>query len=91
MALFGSNFRAPGHVPICVSSEKPLKTRFGHTELSIAMLTMAGLTPVAVGCEMMADDGGSLPKEDARAYAEAHDAPFLEGREVIERWRQWSG
>ena len=90
VALFGGNFRAPGHVPICVSSVEPLKKRFGHTELSVALLMMAGITPVAVGCEMMADGGGSLPREEARAYAEAHDAPFLEGREIIGRWREWS-
>ena len=57
----------------------------------IALLLMAGMTPVAVGCEMMADDGGSLSKEQARAYAEAHDAPFLEGKDIIGRWREWSG
>ena len=91
LELYGRNFRSPGHVPICVASEHPLESRFGHTELSIALLLMAGMTPVAVGCEMMADDGGSLSKEQARAYAEAHDAPFLEGKDIIGRWREWSG
>lgn len=91
MALFGSAFRSPGHVPICVASEQPLRNRFGHTELSVALMMMAGLPPVAVGCEMMADDGGSLSREDARAYAEAQGAPFLEGREIVARWREWSG
>jgi len=91
VALYGQAFRAPGHVPICVASEQPLRTRFGHTELSVALLMMAGLQPVAVGCEMMAEDGGSLRREDARAYAEGLGAPFLEGKEIIERWREWSG
>ncbi len=90
VALYGGAFRSPGHVPICVASEQPLKNRFGHTELSVALLMMAGMEPVAVGCEMMADDGGSLPREDARAYAEGLGAPFLEGRQIVERWRQWS-
>lgn len=89
--LYGASFRAPGHVPICVASEQPLRDRFGHTELSVALLMMAGLPPVAVGCEMMADDGGSLPREEARAYAEGRGAPFLDGREIVERWREWSG
>jgi 3,4-dihydroxy 2-butanone 4-phosphate synthase len=89
--LFGRNFRSPGHVPICVASEQPLKDRFGHTELSVALLTMAGMTPVAVGCEMMADDGGSLSREEARTYAGAHGAPFLDGSQIIEGWREWSG
>jgi 3,4-dihydroxy 2-butanone 4-phosphate synthase len=91
VALFGRNYRSPGHVPICVASEQPLKNRFGHTELSVALLTMAGMTPVAVGCEMMADDGGSLPREEAKAYADSLGAPFLEGSQIIERWRKWSG
>ncbi len=91
VALYGGAFRSPGHVPICVASEEPLKSRFGHTELSVALLMMAGMEPVAVGCEMMADDGGSLSREDARAYARGLGAPFLEGREIVERWRKWSG
>jgi 3,4-dihydroxy 2-butanone 4-phosphate synthase len=91
VALYGGNFRAPGHVPICVASDSPLKNRFGHTELSVALLTMAGMTPVAVGCEMMDDAGGSMPREKAVEYSKAHGAPFLDGRQVIERWRQWSG
>lgn len=91
ISLYGRNFRAPGHVPICVASEQPLKTRFGHTELSVALLLMTGLPPVAVGCEMMADGGGSLSRADARAYAESQGAPFLEGKQIIERWREWSG
>ncbi len=91
VGLYGRAFRSPGHVPICVASERPLRSRFGHTELSVALLLMAGMQPVAVGCEMMADDGGSLPREDARAYAESSGAPFLEGKQIIERWREWSG
>jgi 3,4-dihydroxy 2-butanone 4-phosphate synthase len=91
VALFGQNYRSPGHVPICVASEQPLKSRFGHTELSVALLTMAGMTPVAVGCEMMSDDGGSLSRDEAKAYADSLGAPFLEGSQIIERWRKWSG
>ena len=91
VGLYGRAFRSPGHVPICVASEQPLRTRFGHTELSVALLLMAGMEPVAVGCEMMADDGGSLSRDDARAYANGLGAPFLEGKDIIERWLAWSG
>lgn len=91
VGLYGRAFRSPGHVPICVASEEPLRTRYGHTELSVALLLMAGIEPVAVGCEMMADDGGSLSRDDAMAYAEGLGAPFLEGKQIIQRWREWSG
>ncbi|MFT4965197.1 MAG: 3,4-dihydroxy-2-butanone 4-phosphate synthase, partial [Halobacteriales archaeon] len=29
-------------------------------------------------------NGGALSTDDARAYAEAHDIPFVEGRALIE-------
>lgn len=88
--LFGSRFRSPGHVPICVASKQPLTSRFGHTELSTALLTMAGLTPVASGCEIMGDDGKALSKEKARKLAQNHDFAFVEGEEIIQSWDEWS-
>jgi len=88
--MLGEVFRAPGHIPICASSKELLTTRHGHTELSTALLTMAGLIPVAVGSEMMSnEDGGSLPKEKTRAYAEKNGLVFLEGKEIIEAWNKW--
>lgn len=86
--LFGERFRAPGHIFICSSSKSPLLNRFGHTELGVALVTMAGLTPIAVGCEMM-DNVNALSKEDAIRYAEDHDLVFLEGKEIIKAWKSW--
>ncbi len=88
--VFGQEFRSPGHVPICSASKDILKDRFGHTELSVALISMAGLVPVATGCEMMGDDGYALSKKKAIAYAEEHDSVFLEGKEIVEAWRVWS-
>ncbi len=88
--LFGGRFRAPGHIPLCNSSEKPLKNRFGHTELGVALMTMSGLTPIAAGCEMM-DHINALPKEEAIKYAEVHELVFVEGFEIVEAWKAWSG
>ncbi|UCF07344.1 MAG: 3,4-dihydroxy-2-butanone-4-phosphate synthase, partial [Thermoplasmata archaeon] len=88
--LFGERFRAPGHVPLCNSSEKPLENRHGHTELGVALMIMAGLTPIAAGCEMM-DDINALPKAEAAKYSEEHDLVFLEGKDIKEAWYAWSG
>ena len=88
--ILGKEFRSPGHVPICVASEKPLSNRFGHTELSVALLKMAGLNPVASGCEIMGDNGKALSKEKAKKYAKDHGLCFLEGKEIIEAWSTWS-
>lgn len=86
---FGQLFRSPGHIPLCNSSDKPLNNRFGHTELGVALVTMAGLTPIAAGCEMM-DTINALPKEEAIKYAKEHNLIFLEGKEIREAWSKWS-
>lgn len=87
---FGRNFRAPGHVHLLNTSERILETRFGHTELSTALVIMAGLVPSATVCEMMGDDGKALSKEKAIAYARAHDLVFLEGAEVVSAWEEFT-
>jgi len=85
---FGKEFRAPGHVHLLNTSERILETRFGHTELSTALVIMAGLVPSATVCEMMGDDGKALSKSKAAAYAKKRGLAFLEGREIVETWRE---
>jgi 3,4-dihydroxy 2-butanone 4-phosphate synthase len=87
---FGSLFRTPGHVPICAASPGLVTSRQGHTELTVALLMMAGLTPIGTGCEMMGDQGKALPKLQAQQYAKDHHFTYLEGSEIIEAWKQWS-
>jgi 3,4-dihydroxy 2-butanone 4-phosphate synthase len=88
--LFGKEFRSPGHVPICIASEKLLDQRRGHTELVVSLLKMAKLTPVGSGCEIMSDNGKALQKDKAKQYAKEHGLVFLEGKEIIEEWKKWS-
>jgi len=86
----GERFRAPGHVAVCRAAEGLLGERRGHTELSVALGEMADVVPVMAGCEMM-DHGEALSRRDARAYADEHGLVFLEGQDIVEAWRQWSG
>ncbi len=85
---FGARFVAPGHVHILISSG--LKTRQGHTELSTALVEMAGLAPSASIVEMLGDDGYALSKKDALKFAEKHKLVFVEGKDVMEAWERWS-
>ncbi len=87
--LFTSNFRTPGHVFLLRTSEEILKDRFGHTELSTALCIMAGLTPSAAICEMMGDDDNALSKELSREFAESNEYQFLEGKDIVEAWKEW--
>jgi 3,4-dihydroxy 2-butanone 4-phosphate synthase len=87
---FGEEFRSPGHVPLLNAAEPLLVDRRGHTELTTALMIMAGLAPTATICEMMADDGRALSKEDAKAYARERNLVFLEGQDIVRAWRLWS-
>jgi len=78
---FGKEFRSPGHVFLLRSSG--LDSREGHTELSTALLEMAGLTPVAAICEMMdSSTHKALPREKALEYANKNGIPLLDALEV---------
>src|SRR5207245_7082395 len=54
---FAEEFRSPGHVPLLNAAEPILDDRRGHTELTTALMIMAGLAPSATICELMADAG----------------------------------
>lgn len=82
---FGQHFRAPGHVPICLASKNLLANRQGHTELSVALGIMAGITPIMAGCEMM-DIDVSLSKKDALTFAQKNHLILLEGKDIIYAW-----
>lgn len=87
---FGEHFRAPGHVTLLRAADGHVLNRKGHTEMSIALMEMAGLTEVAVCCEMMDDKtGGSLPTEDAKKYAEEHGLVFMSGADLIEAYKKF--
>jgi 3,4-dihydroxy 2-butanone 4-phosphate synthase len=87
---FGSHFRSPGHVPLLRDSG--LDAREGHTELSVALMKLAKLTPVAVICEMMdARTHKALSSGKAREYANKNSLVFLETAEIKEAWRRRNG
>jgi len=85
---FGSAFRSPGHVPLLRAAPGLLRDRHGQTELSIVLARAAHITPAVAMCEMLdGATGRALSKEDARAYARAHNLAFVEGTEVEEFFR----
>jgi len=84
---FGLEFRSPGHVSLLRGANGLLKNRKGHTEISLAMGEMAGITPVTVVCEMM--DGTTCEAKsvsDAEDYAKEHGLIFMDGNIVIEEY-----
>ncbi len=88
---FTANFRIPGHVVLLRTSKGILKNRFGHTELATAMCIMGGLSPSATICEMIGDDGNAISKELGKEFSGSQGIQFLEGKEIVEAWREWCG
>ena len=84
---FGKEFRSPGHVSLLRGATGLLKKRQGHTEISLAMAEMAGITPVTVVCEMMDGTTGEAKSvTDAEDYAKEHGLIFMDGNIVIEEY-----
>ncbi len=83
---FGKAFRAPGHVHLCVGATRLLHDRKGHTEIAVALARLAGITPVVVGAEMLADDGKARRVADAQRWADQHSGVLLHGQDVEQAW-----
>jgi 3,4-dihydroxy 2-butanone 4-phosphate synthase len=82
--LFNSNFKTPGHVPLLIASEGLLSSRLGHTEMSIYLMKLAGLSPVAAICEMLdSQTYTALSTDKAKKYAKDNAIPYFDGAELV--------
>jgi 3,4-dihydroxy 2-butanone 4-phosphate synthase / GTP cyclohydrolase II len=68
-----SDIVQPGHIFPVMAQPGGVLVRAGHTEAGCDLARMAGLTPAAVICEIMKDDGTMARMPDLLAFAEAHD------------------
>ncbi|TLX81527.1 MAG: 3,4-dihydroxy-2-butanone-4-phosphate synthase [Thaumarchaeota archaeon] len=82
--VFNSAFKTPGHVPLLIASEGLLSNRLGHTEMSVYLTTLAGLSPVAAICEMLdSETYTALSIEKAKKYAQENAIPYFDGGELV--------
>ncbi|MBW3564688.1 MAG: bifunctional 3,4-dihydroxy-2-butanone-4-phosphate synthase/GTP cyclohydrolase II [Acidobacteria bacterium] len=73
----------PGHVfPLRARKGGVLK-RAGQTEASVDLAAIAGVTPAAVICEIMKDDGTMARLPDLREYAVEHGLVIVSVAEII--------
>lgn len=59
----------PGHVIPLRSEPGGVLKRAGHTEAAVDLCQLAGLQPVAVGCEILAEDGTMMRGDDLSRFA----------------------
>ena len=62
----------PGHVFPLIAQPGGVLARAGHTEACCDLARLAGLTPAAVLCEIMNDDGTMARRADLEHFAAAH-------------------
>jgi 3,4-dihydroxy 2-butanone 4-phosphate synthase/GTP cyclohydrolase II len=78
-----ANFVQPGHVFPLRYQDGGVLVRAGHTEGSIDLVTMAGLHPAAVICEILNEDGTMARRPQLEEIAEKHEMPIVSIADVI--------
>ena len=82
---FASSFKTPGHIPLLIASKGLLAARQGHTEMSVYLSQIAGLTPITAICEMMdAETYAALSVDKAKKYAKENGIPLIDENELLE-------
>lgn len=74
----------PGHLYTLCARPGGVLQRAGHTEATVDLARMAGLTPSGVLCEIMDDDGSMARMPRLLAFAERHDLHIVTIRSIIE-------
>ncbi|MFP9231167.1 3,4-dihydroxy-2-butanone-4-phosphate synthase [Pectobacterium cacticida] len=72
-----SDLNHPGHVFPLRAQPGGVLTRGGHTEATVDLMTLAGLKPFGVLCELTNDDGSMAHAPEVIAFAKQHDMPVL--------------
>lgn len=67
-----SDLVQPGHVFPIVAQDGGVLARAGHTEAGCDLARLAGLTPAAVLCEILSDDGTMARLPQLQEFAVAH-------------------
>ena len=67
-----SDIVQPGHIFPLRAKKGGVLVRAGHTEASVDLAQLAGLTPAAVICEIINDDGTMARMPELEVFAEEH-------------------
>ena len=74
----------PGHIFPLISKEGGTLVRTGHTEGSVDLCMIAGVSPAAVICEIMKDDGTMARRDDLELFAKEHCLNIVYISDIIE-------
>jgi 3,4-dihydroxy 2-butanone 4-phosphate synthase / GTP cyclohydrolase II len=78
-----SDLGRPGHIIPLRAEAGGVLRRAGHTEASVDLCLLAGFKPVAVGCEILNEDGSMMRLDDLEAFAQEHHLKILTIADLI--------
>jgi 3,4-dihydroxy 2-butanone 4-phosphate synthase/GTP cyclohydrolase II len=81
-----SDLSRPGHIFPLRARDGGVLVRPGHTEGSVDLARLAGLSPAGVICEIMNDDGTMARRPDLLRFARRHRLMLLSIADII-TWR----
>lgn len=74
----------PGHIFPLIARSGGVLERVGHTEASVDLARLAGLTPSAVICEIVNEDGTMARRDNLVEFAKKHGLKFVTVAQLIE-------
>ncbi|MEQ8784746.1 MAG: GTP cyclohydrolase II [Pirellulaceae bacterium] len=77
------DFVRPGHVHPLLAKAGGVLRRAGHTEATVDLARMAGLTPAGVLCEILDESGNRATRDQLLALAERHNLQIISIEELI--------
>lgn len=78
-----SDFVAPGHIFPLISKDGGVLERIGHTEASIDLCILAGLSPVSVICEIVNEDGTMARRDDLDKFCQKFDLNIVSIADLV--------
>jgi 3,4-dihydroxy 2-butanone 4-phosphate synthase / GTP cyclohydrolase II len=78
-----SDLARPGHVFPLRAKKGGVLVRVGQTEASVDIARIAGLTPAAVICEIMNDDGTMARMPELEVFAEKHGLKIISVADLV--------
>jgi 3,4-dihydroxy 2-butanone 4-phosphate synthase/GTP cyclohydrolase II len=87
-ATTAAQLRTPGHVFPLRYAEGGVLVRRGHTEASVDLARLAGLTSAAAICEILAEDGTMLRGSEVQRFAEKHGLRVVSIADIVQYRRE---
>ncbi len=79
-----NDFARPGHIFPLIAKDGGVLVRTGHTEGSVDLCKLSGVSPVAVICEIIKDDGEMARANDLEIFAKKHDLHIVYISDLVE-------